>query len=116
MANLRILFQEAQLQFKLQRETPKKRTMEVLKYGGKGVAWRWMNRNVIQLCPPTKGRKTFRDGHCLVIQGKGKECRYRDPQSRLNPETWSYAGCDCTNLSGEQVWEWIETAYKYQKG
>jgi hypothetical protein len=116
MANLRILFQEAQSKFTLQREIPKKGTMEALKYEGKGVAWRWINRNVIQLCPPTKGRKTFRDGHYLVIQGKGEECRYRDPQSRLNPETWSYAGCDCTNLSDEQVLEWIEIGYKYQKG
>ena len=116
MANLCTLFQKAELQFKLQRGLSEKETQEVLRYGGKGVAWRGMKRDVIQLCPPTKGRETFRDGYYLVIQGKGKECRYRDPQCRLNPETWSYAGCDCTNLSDEQVWEWIETAYKYQKG
>jgi hypothetical protein len=116
MANLCKLFRAAESQFKLRRETSKKRTMEVLKYEGRGVAWRWINRGMIQLCPPTKGRKTFRDGQYLVIQGKGKECRYRDPRSRLNPETWSYAGCDCTHLSDEQVWKWIETACKYQKG
>jgi len=80
MTNLKMLFQKAELQFNLQRESPKKGTMEVLKYGGKGVAWRWKNRNVIQLCPPIKRRKTFRDGHCLIIQGKEEECRFKDPQ------------------------------------
>lgn len=87
MANLCKLFQKAELQFKLQRVPSKKGWQEVLRHGSKGVAWRGMNGNVLQLCPPTKGRKTFREGDYLFIQGKGKECRYRDPQCRLNPET-----------------------------
>lgn len=103
MANLCKLFRKAERQFKLQRETPKKGTMEKLKYGGKSVAWRWMNRDVIQLIPTTKRRKIFRDGDDLVVtKDKEKECRYRDPQRRLK-EIWSYVGCDCANVSDEQV-------------
>jgi len=114
MANLEILFQRAESQFGLKREIPKKGTMEVLKFEGRGVAWRWLGLETLQLCPPMAGRKTFRDGHFLVIKDLNSECRYKDSTGILT-EKWSYTGCDCTGLPNEQVWDWIETACEYQK-
>ena len=115
MANLATLFQEAEKQFGLQRKIPKKGTMEVLKFKGRGVAWRWVGMNTLQLCPPTKGRKTFRDSDFLVIKDRNSECRYKDPNGILNANKWSYTGCDCIGLSNEQIWDWIKTACEYQK-
>ena len=115
MLNLERFFKKAEAEFGLQRETSKKGTMEVLKYKNRGVAWRWIRNNTIQLCPPTKGRNVFRDDKYLVIQGKTSECRYIDPNQVLDSDMWSYSGCDCTNVSEIQVWSWIESAYNYQK-
>jgi hypothetical protein len=82
-----------------------------------GIAWRPLtNQRVLQFYPPTSQRKTFRDGSFWVIKGSKFECKYHDPDHKLNASQWSYIGCsDCSSLSDAVILGWILQAYEYLK-
>jgi hypothetical protein len=50
-----------------------------------------------------------------VVKNATSECRYYDPDGKLNTNQWSYVGCNCSTLSDAQVWDWIKQAYAYVK-
>ena len=116
MANLELLFQRAVTEL-YGLKTRCTNTQEALELVGvQGVAWRpLVGRQILQIYPPTKYRNVYRDGQFLRIEGSGADCQYHDPNGLLNEHQWSYVGCDCTELSDSQVWNWIKSAYENLK-
>jgi len=114
MADLKALFKRAGSELPNVR-LRKARTQEVLELTGvQGIAWRPLSdTQVLQIYPPTRGRKTSRDGEFLVVMDAKSEWRYHDPDSKLNPRQWNFVGCNCSTLPDDQVWGWIRQAYEY---
>jgi len=114
MANLEQLFERAEAELHGLRRR-KAKTQEVLELPGvRGIAWRpLVGSQVLQVCPPTKGRQAFRDGDYLVVKSATSEWRYFDPHGKLDDNRWSYVGCDCSTLPDADVWDFIKQAYKY---
>lgn len=120
MANLSMLFKRAvrELPNTGLRQTATQEVLELRDKQGhrvQGIAWRPLsNQQVLQFYPPTPPRRAFREGPHLVIKDHRIECRYYDPNCKLNPNQWSYVGCsNCSNLSDDVVWDWILRAYEY---
>ena len=119
MANLAILFKQAEKQLSYT-GIGRSDTQEVLELRDKqnhriqGFAWRPISGGqVLQVYPPTKDRKTLRDGSYFVIKGAKSEWKFYDPNHRLK-EVWSYVGCpNCSDLSSDEVWGWISQAHEY---
>ena len=115
MANLENLFKRAKAELpgcRLRRTS----TQEVLEVEEGGVAWRPLSGScVLQIYPPSTGRKAFRDSDYFVIKDAEHECRYFDPDRNLKPNQWSYVGCSCSSLPDEAVLGWIRETYKFRR-
>lgn len=115
MADLATLFElaESKLPGTRLRQTSSQEVLELR--GVQGIAWRPLaNRQVLQLYPPTAGRRASREGPFLVVRDSKTEVKYRDPEGKLNSAQWSYVGCsDCSTLADSVVWGWIQDAYEH---